>query len=158
MMDIIKTVGELRWLPAGTCKNDPTMPSDLVYQRLNAKAFVHKRTSIKAKEGFLILEVKDEEAIVGRIQGEKSLGELFEKRSPLSASLSCADLLRLYHDDDPTEADKALLRGLKTAQLTMEGESEKDEGLVFFRDLCSYINERNLYTIDSSNDNTSLSK
>ena len=157
-MDTIKTVGELRWLPAGTCKNNPTMPSDLVYQRLNAKAFVHKRTSIKAKEGFLILEVKEEEAIVGRLQGENSLGELFEKRRPLSASLSCADLLRLYHDDDPTEADKALIRGLKTATIGSTEDSEKDEAVIFFRDLCSYINERNLYTIDSSNDNTSLSK
>ena len=156
-----QNVDELRWQPVGTCKNDPTMPSDtpIVSQKLLAKAFVHDCTALEAAEGFLVLEVGDEEAIVGPLRGEKTLGDLFKRRRPVVVSLSCCELLHLVEDEDPTEADKELIRSLKSVQA--KDIKKGDEEAIFFRDLCSYINDRNLYTTDSSNsskDNTSLSK
>jgi len=153
--EIPKGIGELRWRPVGTHRGSSTTPSEPVVKQLKAKAFVHKRTSLKDHKGFLILQVGEEEAIVGPVGDERSLGELFEKRRPKRVRLSCSDLLRLAEDDDPTEADKELVQGLKHASCASPA---GDEGEVFFRDLCSYINDRNLYTTDLSNCNTSLSK
>lgn len=156
-----ESVGDLRWQPVGTCKSDPTMPSDvvIVYQKMMAKVFIHDCTALEATDGFLVLEVNDEEAIVGPLGGEKTLGDLLQRRRPVTVSLSCCDLLRLVEDNDPTEADKELIRSLNRIQTKKPNKG--DEEAFFFRDLCCYINDRNLYTTDSSNDsndNTSLSK
>ena len=154
------SVDELSWQPAGTHKSDSTMPSEtnLRFERLMAKAFVHNRTSIEAREGFLILQVGDEEAIVGPLSGEESLGEFFEKRGTKKVSVSCSELLRLFEDDDPTDADKELLMGLRQKNGQRYSDEDKaDEGVVFFRDLCSHINDRNLYRTEGDKGNTSLS-
>lgn len=160
-MEFPKSIDELRWQPAGTT-TQATIPSELGLplgrQSLRSKLFIHERTAIKEKQCFLVLQVAEEEAILGPVGDERLLQELFEKRQPKTVRFSCADLLRLLQDEDPTEADKELVAKLKANQTKCRGGDEEDEGRDFFLDLCSYIKDRNLYRTVEGKGNTSLSK
>lgn len=123
---------------------------------MQSKLFVHKRTRIKKKNCFLIFEVDNEEAVVGPVFEENNLQEVFQHRQPKTFRLSCGDLIRIIEDDDPTEADRALLAEIGKSGKDCVAEEQDDEGSAFFLDLCAYIKDRNLYRTAEGKDKPSL--
>lgn len=149
------SVESLRWQPAGAHKTIVPKCERLCLERFLKKRFVHDRTIIEQKDCFLVLQVGDEEAIVGSVGKETSLGEVFEKRRPKKVRLSCSDLIRIFEDaDDMTDGDRRLIKNLPTEAPST---SDNDEGEVFFHDLCSYIRKSNLYRNEGAESNSSAS-
>ena len=148
------SVETLRWQPAGAHKAIVAENERVCFERFLKKRFVHERTTIEKEDCFLVLQVGDEEAIVGRVGKETSLGEVFEKKRPKKVRLSCSELIRIFEDaDDMTDGDRLLLKNLPTKAPS----TEDDEGEVFFHDLCSYIRKSNLYRNEGAESNSSAS-
>ena len=148
------SVESLRWQPAGAHKTVVPKGERLRFERFLKKRFIHDRATIEQEDCFLVLQVGDEEAIVGRVGKETSLGEVFEKRRPKKVRLSCSELIRIFEDaDDMTDGDRRLMRNLPTGVPS----TADDEGDVFFHDLCSYIRKSNLYRNEGAESNSSAS-
>ena len=163
MMDstvsIPKDIDDLCWQPVGTL-TPATIRSKLpiFLQSINSKLCVHERTRIKKDNCFLVIQVDEEEAVIGEVAQEHFLEEVFGKRKAKTFRLSCGDLIRMIEDEDPTEMDKLLL-----AEISKEGNNcvvdrQEDEGSSFFLDLCAYIKDRNLYRTEEGTDKPSQSK
>ena len=164
MMDLTisipKDIDDLCWQPVGTL-TPATIPSKLplFLQRISSKLCVHERTRIKQDNCFLVIQVDEEEAVIGEVGQENFLEEVFEKRKAKTFRLSCGDLIRMIEDEDPTEVDKLLLTEIsKEGKNCVVDRQDEDEGSSFFLDLCAYIKDRNLYRTEEGTDKPSQSK
>ena len=117
------------------------MPSDMPVcrQRYKSKDWVHRKTIVKQANTLLILEVKDEECLVGPTGTARFLHQILDKDKPLSMSLK--ELFQLF-EMEPSELkakDRVLQeRLLKGFELLPKADTEQGE---FFRQACLYIKE-----------------
>jgi hypothetical protein len=120
------------------------MPSDIpVYrQRYKSKDWVHRKTIVKQANSLLILEVKDEECLVGLTGTARFLHQILDKDKPLCMSLK--ELFQLF-EIEPSELkakDRVLQeRLLKGFELLPKADTADTEQEAFFRQACLYIKE-----------------
>ena len=104
------------------------------------KMYIHEQTIISSTYVFLILEVGQEECVVGTTEEETTLGQIINRKLPTLIEMNARELLRLFSvTEEEDEHDKKLRQSLVLKQpLEAEVNSDKE---IFFYELCRYLNE-----------------
>jgi len=114
-------------------------------QRYKSKDWVHRKTIVKQANSLLILEVKDEECLVGPTGTARFLHQILDRDKPLSMSLK--ELFQLF-EMEPSELkakdrvlQERLLRGFELLPKADTADTADTEQGEFFRQACLYIKE-----------------
>lgn len=132
---------QLVWRAVGTHTAATTTPSDRPAEhrlKFEHKKWIHEGTFVGSDRVFLILEVKDEEAVVGDTGNQQLLGDIMEKKAPKTMKMNTMELLRLF-SEEADEMDERLKASIVLQQpACVVGESEDE---VFFYSVCRFLKD-----------------